>query len=122
MYPPDDDFEPSSYETPSREFYVGPRKSRFRMFVDRYLPITEFVTGILGQFGFVATWLWAIVHAARIGFKALVLTAILPGFSQAYWSYKTFGSPFSFVCIGVAVLLLLSLILSRISQSRFPHL
>jgi hypothetical protein len=122
MYPPDDDFEPSSYETPSREFYVGPRKSRTRLFLERFLPISEVVVGFLSQLGFVVTWVWAVVHAARIGIKALVLTAILPGFSQAYWSYKTFGSPFSFVCIGVALLLLFSLILSRISQSRFPHL
>lgn len=122
MFPPDDDFEPSSYDSPSREFFVGPRKSRTRMFIERFLPITEFFVGLLSQFGFVATWLWAILHAVRFGMKALILTAFLPGLSQAYWAYKTFGSPFSFVCIGVALLLLLSLVLSRISQSRFPHL
>ena len=95
MYSPDDDFGPSSYDTPSREFYVGPRKSRSRVFIERYLPITEFIVGVLSQIGFVVTWIWAIFHAGRFGLKALVLTAILPGASQAYWTYNSFGSPFA---------------------------
>lgn len=122
MYPPDDDSEPSSYDTPSREFFVGPRKSRFGMFVDRYLPLTEFVTGALAQFGFFVTWIWAILHAMALGgVVAIFLTIVLPGASQAYWAYKTFGSPFSFVCIGVAALMLLSWTLSRMSLSRHRH-